>query len=694
MSFLETTAALIILRCDELLENRGVSEGLLRFPSLQEIIAKISEDDLKQWANADPHKKRSKKEKSQDPEEDRYLTVVKMLGGGTVMESLLDLSLTLFAYPEFGAYLTTYFGYSVNLHLAFLLEGISFPTEDEILEAAACARKLMYVDEKASPLQYAELSFDERTMGYLFGSDAINPVLSGFTVRFRHDKDGRGLHDVFLHEDLLSRGTEFFGKKGKILQISRRGGRRFLAKKLSVNLKKDFLFVSLPDLIRESGREHFDEYKEALIREALFDEAGICFYGITDNFLKGYDNNDIRQLSRDLEVLEHMLFAPVSKAGIPMILCSDTVKPLLAEPETGEYLLFELPEQTGYEERKILWKKFADLYGLTLDPENFAMRYNLNVSEIARLIRSFLERKPDAGTIGEEEEGLFTRICMQRVENESDISVGRIVYPDLRLDDVKIKAASRAVLDDVVSSIHRSGQILDEWGLRKNYPYGRSVSLLMTGPPGTGKTMTANALAGELGIPLYQVNLSNIVDKYIGETEKNLEKAFLFAEKTDALLFFDEADALFGTRSEVHDSKDRYANTQVSYLLQRMEAYDGIVIMASNIKTNIDSAFMRRIRYVLHYENPDEALRREIWAACITDRIPHGEIDLDYLAAQFKDFTGSVIKTVFLNACAYAAGKNEKLSMAHLVYAIRHELGKNSTVAFSSDALGKYAYLQ
>ena len=282
---------------------------------------------------------------------------------------------------------------------------------------------------------------------------------------------------------------------------------------------------------------------------------------------------------------------------------------------------------------------------------------------------------------------------MQRIGAGDARSIGHVIYPALKLDNVKVKPAVRSVLNDVVEGIRKSPMILESWGLRDNYPYGRSVSLLLSGPPGTGKTMTANAIAGELSIPLYQVNLSSIVDKYIGETEKNLEKAFQFAEKTDSVLFFDEADALFGTRSEVHDSKDRYANTEISYLLQRIEAFDGIVIMATNIKGNIDPAFLRRIRYVIHYENPDEGLRREIWESCLTEGIPHKDIDFDYLASQFDTFTGSVIKTVFLNACAYAAGRNEELGMPHLIHAVRHELEKTSTVAFSSDTLGKYAYL-
>ena len=694
MSFLETTVGLIILRCDNYLENRGVRDGLLRFPSLQKVVTRISDDDIKQWVEADPENKKSKNKKKADLQEVRYLTLLEMLGGGTVMQSLLDLSIALFSYPEFGAYLTTYFGYSVNLHLAFMLENIEFPSEDEILKAAEAAKTLMYVNKKHSPLQYAELTLDERSYGYLFGSDVMNALIEGATTRFFYSKDGKKLNDVFVNRDILEQAVSFFEKKGKILQLSGKGGRRFLTKKLACALKKDFLFVNLPDLLNESGKERIDEFIEALIREARFDDAGICFYGISEGFLKGATESGTTHLSRDLEVLEYLVFRSVKNAGMPLVLCTDTSRQLLSEPDMGEYILLELPATTGYEDRKELWGKFAKLYGLSLDAESFAMRYSLNASETARLVKGFLERRPDATEIGSREEALFTKICMQRAEREVDGGVGRIIYPDIHLDDVKLKPECRAVLDDVITGIRKSGMILDEWGLRKNYPYGRSISLLLAGPPGTGKTMTANAISGELGLPLYQVNLSNVVDKYIGETEKNLEKAFAFAEKTDVILFFDEADALFGTRSEVHDSKDRYANTQVSYLLQRMEAYDGVVIMATNIKTNIDSAFMRRIRYVLHYENPDEELRRQIWESCLNDSIPHEDIDFDYLASQFKTFTGSVIKTVFLNACACAADRDEKLSMVHLLHALRHELKKGSAVAFTSEALGKYGYLK
>ena len=694
MDFLQTAAALVILRCDGYLKKNGVAESLKNYPSLQNIILGITEDDLKLWLTPVVDTTRPGSKSKGELQQKRYFTALSMLGVNDVMRTLLDLSITLFTFPEFGAYLTDHFGYSVTLHLAYLLEGIDFPSQQDILTSIEGAKKLLYIAKDASPVQYAELCFDERAMGYLFGDDTLSPLLSDFTVAFNCQADGKKLHDLFLYENFVSEGTAFFKKGGSILQLSCKGGRRFLSKHIAKSLKKDFLFLSLSDFLRDAGKQRFEELKEALIREACFDASGICFYGITESFLMDGRGRDSSMLSRDLEVMERILFTPITNAGIPVILCTDTTKPLIQNPAPGQFRLLRLDPTLRYEDRKVLWKGFSKLYSISLDPDSFAMRYHLCASEVSRVISIFRDSVPNVKKIGKDEEALFTRIVTEQFEKENDSGVGRIIYSDLRLEDVKIKPALRAVLDDVVASIQKSGLILDEWGLRKNYPYGRSVSLLMTGPPGTGKTMTANALSGELGLPLYQVNLANVVDKYIGETEKNLEKAFSFAEKTNSVLFFDEADSLFSTRTEVHDSKDRYANNEISYLLQRIEAFDGIVIMATNIKTNIDPAFLRRIRYVIHYENPDEALRKQIWEGCVTDSIPHEDIDFDYLASQFDTFTGSIIKTVFLNACAYAAGRGDKLSMSHLVHSLRQELEKTSTVAFSHDALGKYAYLQ
>ncbi len=764
MTFLETAVALIILRCDNYLTQAGIEESLSRFPFLNDLLSRLDDESLEAWARAEYILRASENDTKEngaqkvettgtgagenkeaapfDIQAGRYYALLRLLGGSPVMQSFLDLQMTLFSFPEFGAYLTAHFGYSVNLHLACLLEGKEFPTATELKSYAHFMERICFVDRKASPLQYAEPVIDDRVMSFLLGSDEISSLLSPFTALFEPVRDGAALNEAFVHEKLIEAGASFLGGLkesasheepaeagasflgglkesasyeesaeagasflgglktaapheacAKALQLSGKGGRRFISKHIAKRISKPFLFLNIADFFREAGKEHIDELRSALLREAAFSRAGICFYGITEGFLSA-NGPEGAKLKRDLLVLEQILFAPLLDASIPLILCTDTKRALLSGAGFTEYLLLELPDLTDYNDRKKLWAGFASIYGLHLDEDRFAMRYRLSASEISSMIQSFKDRRPEISEIGQEEEALFARLCIERAEAEEARNLGRVIYSDLRLSDVKVKPQIRSVLNDAVEGIRKSGVVLDAWGLRKNYPYGRSVSLLLTGPPGTGKTMTANAIAGELSLPLYQVNLSNIVDKYIGETEKNLEKAFLFAEKTDSVLFFDEADSLFGVRSEVHDAKDRYANTEISYLLQRIEAFDGIVIMATNLKSNIDPAFLRRIRYVVRYENPDEALRREIWEGCLIEGLPHKDIDLDYLASQFDTFTGSMIKTVFLNACAYAAGKDEILAMPHLIHALKLELEKTSTVAFSSDTLGKYAYLQ
>lgn len=688
MTFLETVICLIILRCDSYLSSIGTENSLEKFPVLSKFVEGLEDSYIKRWSlvtasvNEDTGIELNEEEK-------RYLRLLSVMDNDNVMQSLLDLCMAVFTFPEFDAYLTHHFGYSVNMHLSFLLEGIGFPAEELVIKKLETAETICNVDRSTYPLQYAPLSIDEKVYIYLSGRDDINPRLERFTVKYRPE-DISGENKPFVNEETIKKGADFLASGGRVLQICGRGGRRFAARHIASGLNKEFLFVNIADLFSVKVRKDLQGLRSVLTREAELDNAGICLYGITDSFLTGGVRLDDKRKRQDLEMLENMLFIPIIKKDIPLILISDAPAMLIRSLTEKEYRIAELPEKLDYSSRLKLWKGFKKFYKLGFSPEDMADRYHLNASESAGVIKSFLERREEEKTAPEDD--LFTRISMERLDDGA-LETGRVVYPAVRLNDVKVKSEIRGILNDVVNSVRSSSTILDKWGLRGNYPYGRCVSLLLSGPPGTGKTMTANAIAGELKLPLYQVNLSNIVDKYIGETEKNLEKAFTFAEKTNTILFFDEADSLFGVRSEVHDSKDRYANTEISYLLQRIEAYDGIVIMATNIKGNIDPAFIRRIRYVVNFENPDEELRREIWESCINDSIPHDEIDVSYLASQFDKFTGSIIKTVFLNACAYAAGKDENLGMKHLVHAIRQELEKTSSVTFTMDTLGKYAYL-
>ena len=204
--------------------------------------------------------------------------------------------------------------------------------------------------------------------------------------------------------------------------------------------------------------------------------------------------------------------------------------------------------------------------------------------------------------------------------------------------------------------------------------------------------MAAHVLSSSLSLPLYSINLSQIVDKYIGETEKKLEEVFNIGEKSNTILFFDEADSLFGKRSEVNDSKDRYANIEVSYILQRLEQYDGIVIMASNNRNNIDEAFSRRIRYITEFQMPDEQIRMEIWKSCFSKQTPLLDIDFEFVAKEFE-FSGGDIKNIALNAAFLAAQEESNgIGMIHVLRSIQMELQKSNRVQMSSK-FGKYAYL-
>jgi SpoVK/Ycf46/Vps4 family AAA+-type ATPase len=201
------------------------------------------------------------------------------------------------------------------------------------------------------------------------------------------------------------------------------------------------------------------------------------------------------------------------------------------------------------------------------------------------------------------------------------------------------------------------------------------VVAMFAGPSGTGKTLAAEVVAGELGLDLYKVDLSAVVSKYIGETEKNLERIFGAAAAGDLVLFFDEADALFGKRSEVSDAHDRYANIEVAYLLQRLETYDGLVVLATNLQRNIDPAFLRRISVAIDFVPPEEPERRQIWARAFPSTAPVADVDIDFLARQFK-ITGGVISNAALGAAFLAAAEDSPITMRHAVLSVKREFQK------------------
>jgi len=249
-----------------------------------------------------------------------------------------------------------------------------------------------------------------------------------------------------------------------------------------------------------------------------------------------------------------------------------------------------------------------------------------------------------------------------------------LVLPERQLD----------LLRSISAYLRHRDRVLSEWGYEQTVST-QGLKVLFAGESGTGKTMAAQVLGAELGLDLFRVDLATIVSKYIGETEKNLERIFTAADGSNAILFFDEADALFGKRSEVSDSHDRYANIEVAYLLQRMEAYPGAVILATNFRRNIDDAFIRRLDFVIDFPFPEADDRRRIWQLVLPDAAPVADdIELDFLANQFK-LSGGAIRNCSLAAAFRAADEGGRIEMRHLVQAVALEYGKQGRLTLEAD---------
>jgi SpoVK/Ycf46/Vps4 family AAA+-type ATPase len=241
-------------------------------------------------------------------------------------------------------------------------------------------------------------------------------------------------------------------------------------------------------------------------------------------------------------------------------------------------------------------------------------------------------------------------------------------------EDLVLPEQQRQTLRDIRAHVQQRAKVYQNWGFAGKGGRGLGISALFSGASGTGKTMAAEVLAQELHLDVYRIDLSAVVSKYIGETEKNLRRIFDAAETGGAILLFDEADALFGKRTEVKDSHDRHANVEVSYLLQRMEAYQGLAILTTNLKGSLDQAFLRRIRFVVSFPFPDATGRAEIWQRIFPSLTPTEGLDVKKLAK--LNAAGGNIRNIGLNAAFLAADAGEPVMMKHILQATRREYVK------------------
>jgi hypothetical protein len=341
-------------------------------------------------------------------------------------------------------------------------------------------------------------------------------------------------------------------------------------------------------------------------------------------------------------------------------------------------LLVEAAPPT-FAERAQAW---ADLTG-TADTGDVAAKFRLSIgqiveaAEVARLSATAAGRAVPTA----EELDLGAR-------QASSSRLGELAArlpPGYRWEDLVMPERQRELLQSISAYLRHRDRVLSDWGYERAVARTQGLKVLFAGESGTGKTMAAQVLAAQLGLDIFRVDLATIVSKYIGETEKNLDRIFGAAEGSNAILFFDEADALFGKRSEVSDSHDRYANIEVAYLLQKMEGYAGAVILATNFRRNIDEAFVRRLDFVIDFPFPEADDRRRIWGLLLPPEAPLApDIDLDFLAARFK-LSGGAIRNCSLSAAFQAADDGGVIEMRHLVRAVAQEYGKQGRLTLEAD---------
>jgi SpoVK/Ycf46/Vps4 family AAA+-type ATPase len=328
--------------------------------------------------------------------------------------------------------------------------------------------------------------------------------------------------------------------------------------------------------------------------------------------------------------------------------------------------------RTGAGEQRSAWLA-AFNGGAQGDSPNFNGQVELLASQFSLTLTQIRSATREAGHPADSDFDILWDACRNQTRSQLEDMAQRI-ESRVSWDDLVLPETQKDILRDIVAQVKHRSTVYETWGFGGKGTRGLGISVLFAGGSGTGKTMAAEVLAGALRLDLYRIDLSSLVSKYIGETEKNLRRVFDAAEAGGAILLFDEADALFGKRSEVRDSHDRYANIEVSYLLQRMESYRGLAILTTNMKSALDTAFLRRIRFVVQFPFPDAAQRADIWRRIIPKTAPAQALDVEKLAQ--LNVAGGNIRNMALTAAFLAADSGEPIHMAHVLRAARAEYAK------------------
>ena len=566
-------------------------------------------------------------------------------------------------------------GYDLALKLYYFVEDVS-----DIVDFYYIRKTL---EEKMSSLCYVQgtTEVDPRLLSFIMtnGQEPIDikgvychmpdqfseplPVMEEFSFQ---------LYDVVKKYD--NKNTVYFNLNGP------NGiGRKTQVIRFSDLTEISTIMVDVAQLDLKDSKEFYNSVITAC-REAIMMQGLICFQNFDVLFSPQYE---------DEKYADVLLGTAYKFSNIIFVLSEKPVKDEVADEHLWIDVQMQYPNK---DESIILWQRCLEQIPLSEEVEAFelANKFTFTPGQIDGTRRDALKLKIWSKDDIISKRDLYNCAYNQIVHNLNKQAT--LIYAKYTWDQLILADEQKEMLKNACDQIKYKHIVYDQWGFNERLAYGRGVSMLFAGPPGTGKTMAAQVVANELNIEIYKVDLSQIVSKYIGETEKNLNELFSEAKKSNVILFFDETDALLGKRTEVKDSHDKNANLETSYLLQKMEEYDGITVMSTNYLENIDNAFFRRITYVIHFPFPDVQSRKRIWQTMFPKKVPLSkDIDFDYLAKQFE-IAGGNIKNIAVTASFLAAKSSNELKMEHIIKAIKYELTKQGKSVLKED-FGEHGYL-
>jgi hypothetical protein len=498
-----------------------------------------------------------------------------------------------------------------------------------------------------SPLTAAPLSIDEQVLHFLTGLVQPNPQFEGLLLPLDAHHEVAPSHRAAVTEiaSLWAGGAPPLVHLRGTDEGTKRDVAAAAAKGLDARIQL-LRATEIPEATTDRSTLARLWTREAMLtRSVLLVETGSQEGSLTRDAVTGF----LRQVGGPVLVASR---DPLGDLGCPVV-----------------QVFVDKPDP---EERTTLWREALgeEADSINGQIEAVVSQFQLGTADIrAAAVAAVGLSRARSGSVGDALWEACRAQARPRLEDLAQRIEPRATWEELVLPEPQLE-----LLRQMSAHVRQKLKVYQEWGFAAKSARGLGISALFSGPSGTGKTMAAEVLANELKLDLYRIDLSSVVSKYIGETEKNLRRVFDAAESGGAILLFDEADALFGKRSEVKDSRDRYANIEVGYLLQRMEAYMGLAVLTTNLRNNLDDAFERRIRFSVGFPFPDTAERRAIWARMMPDALPTEGLDLDKLAR--LKVAGGNIRNIAMNAAFLAADADSPVRMVHVLAAARAEYGK------------------